>query len=165
MFDIICGQTDRHRKNYMAQVVERGDTYEITEICGIDNDLSFGTRDYNAFVGRNDPGKSAVISIEDREGRFVLPAMSQGLADRILSIVPETLHFLLDDLLGREEITCLELRIRGVQDAIKKQKELGSNASVFLSSDREWSELQDRIRFKRSFLSFADIERMIYHKK
>ena len=148
VFDVIAGQTDRHRKNYTVDVEYVGDTVVMKSVKGIDNDMCFGTLGYDRIKRRNDVMKCN--SIEDTSGNMTIPAMSAGLANRILSITPSLLDYLMGDLLNKKERDALKDRFRGVQNAIRRQKAKEDKmrlkgkkfVSKFIKDKKGWSELK-----------------------
>lgn len=156
VLDVICGQTDRHFANYLAQMTIDGDNYTIDGITGIDNDMSFGVLTYDRIREGGGPGD--LKGIEDKKGNFTLPGMSSALADRILAIEPVMLRYLFSDILDVPELAALTGRVEGVQSAIRKQrvreKEAREKAekakqkppaSVFLETEEEWQQMLDRV--------------------
>jgi hypothetical protein len=89
-------------------------------------------------------------SIEDTSGNMTIPAMSAGLANRILSITPSLLDYLMGDLLNKKERDALKDRFRGVQNAIRRQKAKEDKmrlkgkkfVSKFIKDKKGWSELK-----------------------
>ncbi|MCR5093408.1 MAG: hypothetical protein K6B72_05495 [Lachnospiraceae bacterium] len=155
VFDVICGQLDRHPGNYLAEAQIRGDSYTITGITGIDSDMSFGLMTYDR-MRENPTDLGSMRFIEDEKGNLTLPAMSEDLAHQIMALEPRMLRYLLGDILNAREMAALTSRLRGVQQAITrkmdeedreraKQEKLPADkrvpvVSVFKKDDAEWEQ-------------------------
>ena len=90
MLDFIAGQIDRHQGNYMIQVDNSGN---VTGVTGIDNDMSFGTRDSQELAeqgGRDLP----------RIGLY----FDTDMAQRVLNLDPNLVSMALGDLLTPQEV-------------------------------------------------------------
>lgn len=90
MLDFIAGQIDRHQGNYMIQVDNSGN---VTGVTGIDNDMSFGTRDPQELAeqgGRELP----------RIGLY----FDTDMAQRVLNLDPNLVSMALGDLLTPQEV-------------------------------------------------------------
>ena len=120
VFDIICGQTDRHIKNYKVQFEEKEGTRIFKSIKGIDNDMAFGELSYSEIKGSGLRGYAAIKNIEI-DGNMAIPFMDHKLAMNIKALKPEILEYQMADLLSKKERKALISRIKGVQKIIDKQ--------------------------------------------
>ena len=144
VLDVLCGQTDRHPGNYMAETTFDGSTYKVTGITGIDNDMCLGEMQYSRIKKQKTVG--FLTSIENGQGMLKLPAMSDELANRILALEPRMLDYLMGDILNARELGALKGRLAGVQSAIRKKKDAEEQLrkenqpfhSVFLQNPQDW---------------------------
>ena len=148
LFDVICGQTDRHDGNYMASVSVAGANCQVTEICAIDNDMSFGLMSYKRIVKDGDIGR--LYSPEDKEGNCTIPAIGMKFAEQILALEPKVLSYLLGDILNKKELDALMDRISGVQEVLRKrlayEKENPDVPSIFKKDKEDWVSFEKDIR-------------------
>lgn len=134
IFDLICGQNDRHGGNAFYKIGEMGPdgTRPALGIMGIDNDLSFGSRVRLDAKGRlMSSGRT-----EDPEHiRFV----SEDLADKIMDLNREKLEYAVGDLISKEQMDALELRTEKMKELIQTQmykvKEGGWNLDQYSKDD------------------------------
>ena len=153
VFDIICGQVDRHRNNYLVTTKETkrpGKTPLVTmeDVKAIDNDLSHGMLTYEEI--KENQLYQQIRSIEDKDGNMRIPAMSDTLATAIENLTPGMVDYLLIDLLTRSELAALKARIKGVQNAIKRQRERESKGkhvgpSFFAKTQKDWLRVRNEI--------------------
>lgn len=112
VLDYICGNTDRHLKNYMYNFDTTDPEHpKFTGPVGIDNDLSFGT-----YVPEPDskPGTNGVCLNS-------INAISQSMADTILALQPEMIKLTLRDLgIRDEEMTACVARLNQVKERIQE---------------------------------------------
>lgn len=111
MLDFIAGQIDRHQGNYMIQVDNSGN---VTGITGIDNDMSFGTRDPQELAeqgGRELP----------RIGLY----FDSDMAQRILNLDPNLVSMALGDLLTQQEIAMTIARLNILQEHLAQAQSDG----------------------------------------
>ena len=132
VFDIICGQVDRHRNNIIADIdVETVQGKVVVKsISGIDNDLSFGRLSYQGINGT----QQHLLPIQDSKGVIALEAIDETFANKILALKPEMIKYLLTPYLSSEDIMACQDRLKGVQQALMDAKKKGR----FLSDDSEW---------------------------
>ena len=154
VFDLICGQTDRHIGNYTAQMKvdeHNPGAFTIEGITGIDNDMAFGLMSYKRIKEEGIIG--GLIGVEDKDGNFVLPALDLEVAHNILALEPGMLRYIVGDVLNAREMAAMTDRLQGVQSAIRKKMEDEKKAAekakksgetpprpVFMSSDEEWTD-------------------------
>ena len=108
LLDYICGNSDRHFNNIFYKMEKKDGKNILTGVMGIDNDTSFGSRDYNStknfmhFVSLND------IHIIPRK-----------TAEQILALKPEMLRTMLAGYdLNDKEIEGAVERLAEVKTAI-----------------------------------------------
>ncbi len=117
VFDVLCGQVDRHYGNYLVDGKKIKDDYTISSIRAIDNDMAFGKLSFeNVKKGFNARRLRPVT-------RELISALPRNVKDSILALDDVFVSFLLNDILDREEIEMLNDRIKGVQGVIKKVDE------------------------------------------
>lgn len=116
VFDYICGQTDRHFRNYFIKTDENN---MFTGLTGIDNDLSFG----NAQLRDNGRYGLHGGQVVSESGDLLIPHMSREFAIAIVSLPEQTIQFALADLIEKPEIDACCKRLRLLKSAL--QKELG----------------------------------------
>ncbi len=134
IFDLICGQNDRHGGNAFYKVGEMGPdgTRPAIGIMGIDNDLSFGTK-----VGLDKDGK--LESVGRTEATQYINFISEDLADKIMSLNREKLEYAVGDIITKEQLDALELRTEKMKELIQTQmfkvKEDGWNLDQYSKDD------------------------------
>ena len=120
MIDFIAGQVDRHQGNYIIEVDGTG---QVLNITGIDNDMSFGTKD-TATMGTR--------------GARQLPGLGMYfdtvMANKILALDPDLVRIALSDLLTRDEIQSTLQRL-----ALLKTKLATAQATGNLLTPAQWS--------------------------
>ncbi len=133
VFDIICGQVDRHRGNYLCT---RGplnnnpasDVTELRSLMAIDNDMSFGTLTYQDILERGAHGLNKIRNIEI-DGLFCAPYVDYDLYNNIRNLTEERINYEMCDILTKEERKALYDRIQGVRKAFEKLMEAEAQAS------------------------------------
>ena len=162
IFDLICGQLDRHTGNYMAFYDEtpkngagEGGRYTVTGIKAIDNDMSFGemsVRRMNLGVGAQQ-----TLGVEfDRTGaaklpdRVSVPFISRQFYDRIMSpLTDDLLTFEQMDIRSKAELNALHERFRSIQQQVSA---LVSGGKMLVIEDEDEYE---RIYNERVLAAFA----------
>jgi hypothetical protein len=162
VFDIICGQTDRHHENFFVTVTknppdENGEaTWIITDVQAIDNDMSFGALSYDEILRwngashmrslhktenlprRNEKGEP----VKDEDGDVIwdtkttknISCMSRKTYDRIMSY-SESMAFLDQRHIRNEsEIHALTDRLRAVKEELTEMVQSGE---IMLVGDDE----------------------------
>ncbi len=122
IFDMICGQVDRHMNNYLCQsaAYPQYRTTELLSVMGIDNDLSFGTLTYSDITDNFDNGIGHLHSFEVN-GEIQVPCADYDLAIRIRNLTEEIVNYEMCDILSKEERKALWDRIKGVKKHLDKQ--------------------------------------------
>ncbi|MCR5774010.1 MAG: hypothetical protein K6G42_02880 [Lachnospiraceae bacterium] len=129
VFDLICGQVDRHSNNFHG-IVKDG---SITQIRGIDNDLAFGDLSFKEV----EKGRNRIRPLST----FAVLGMPKVLIERIMGMNKEYLYYMLGDILDEQERKFLWDRLKGVQDKIRS---LGKAKD----SLARWDEKQGKLVFK-----------------
>ncbi len=153
VFDIICGQMDRNLGNYMIQstIDEDAGTVLIKSICGIDNDMSFGTLSYQELLSDkylNTEASRKHKNLEDAEGNILLMGIDQAFAEKILALSPAVLYAMMGKLLSDDERAALADRLKGVQQVIlkmlKEDENRPENEKRVVSSMTDWQRIYDK---------------------
>ncbi len=133
IFDLICGQTDRHMGNYIPSYEMTGEKeFTVTSIKGIDNDMAFGSKLFDINGGeRRRP-------LVDNSGKVTVPYLHRDFYDRIMSYTPEMAAFDQMDIRSRNELKALGIRITEMQNQLRQ---LVSEGRIkLLDSKKEWEE-------------------------
>ncbi len=107
VFDYICGQADRHAGNMFYKLSDVGEDgmRRVVGLQGIDNDLSFSTKDISGMGNRIDE-----LFFIDKE-----------LAERVKKLDRNALEYAVGDLLNKEELDALEKRVNELKKNMDKQ--------------------------------------------
>ena len=136
VLDYLCGQGDRHRRNYFVTQDGNG-SYE--HLQGIDNDMSFSTGVDNEKQLKkmgSTYGQMNWRMVVDSNDNITIPHMDQQLADNILKLKEDELRFVLKDLLEDVFIDQTIARLRKLQNGIRKEQEK-KDSNVFVK-DGGW---------------------------
>ncbi|MBQ1548042.1 MAG: hypothetical protein IIZ61_06575 [Lachnospiraceae bacterium] len=151
IFDLICGQMDRNDGNYMIQTRIEGDTIIVDSICGIDNDMSFGTLSYQEMLSRNHDTETASRkhkNIEDANGNITIVGLDKEFAERVLALSPAIVETMMGRFLSKDERAALADRLKGVQQAIlkmmKEDEERPEGEKRIASSMEDWAKIYER---------------------
>ena len=121
VFDVICGQVDRHTGNYLGELEKKKDgRYIFKNIKGIDNDMSFGLIKYSDILKNGQYGIKEMKPIE-LDGTLTIPFLDYDMAMKIKALKPAEVSYQMADILSKEEIRALIDRIKGVQNVINRQ--------------------------------------------
>lgn len=146
VLDVLCGQADRHGGNIFYQFDKEG---KLSGLQAIDNDASFGTNLDVIHAVEDSRYDRRVFDPDSHE--LTLPYMDEALAERILAITPDMLHFALKDLLRGSEIDAAVNRLREMQTAIERAKTVqNGGGEKRLLKDNEWNENTARTMAERS---------------
>ena len=115
MFDTLCGQIDRNHRNFHFEHKVEGDTYILTNVKCIDNDMSFGnktdiTEDFNQLR-----------AVSERN----LKALPIEMLNRFMGLMPVNFESILGDLLEKDEIEALTERLNIIKDAVRDMEKKG----------------------------------------
>ncbi len=160
IFDLICGETDRHEGNYMAiynvspkNEAGEGGVYNVTGIKAIDNDMSFGTLGPRDIVRTQNHAMPLGVTF-DESGTPVVPDMvsvpfiSRQFYDKIMSpITADYLKFEQMDIRSKEELDALKARFQTVQTQISA---LVTEGKMMVFQDQEAFERMYRQKVEAS---------------
>ena len=120
--DYICGNTDRHALN-MVFTFEDGYPPQVTGVQGIDNDLSFGAKDFP-------DGHSKLPSLAN------MRVIGEEMARKIEALTPEQLKFALREFsLTEKQLEFAGVRLQTLQKHLKKSREYYKDAEPVKDSD------------------------------
>lgn len=119
VLDYLCAQNDRHSGNmlYRLSPADENGKRQIIGLQGIDNDLSFGSRD--DVVSRFHKGLDNMTFID------------HGLAEKVRALDERTIRFALEDLLPQNHISAMVNRVANLQQHLKENM-------VELDSPEKW---------------------------
>ncbi len=154
--DMISGQVDRHKGNYICTVDknppdENGQAiWYITSVKGIDNDMAFGT-----MSGADLKSESAIKELlwfSDPTGGTgtAIHYISKDVYFHIMNYFPDLAAFDQRHLRNKEELAALKDRLRTVQKELKKRVESGQ--IMLVSNDEEMKEGYERTRKNKDTL-------------
>ena len=136
VFDVICGQCDRHGGNFFCELEHGPDSVTLQNFTGIDNDMSFGNLKYEDIVMRGENGLNRLRNIE-LYGNMSIPFIDYDLAMRIKGLDVSLIDYQMADILSKKERLALIDRIKGVKKLINKQlsaeKKLLQKGKKFIS--------------------------------
>ena len=124
ILDCICGQIDRHMGNVIFTVDDK--TRSVTDIKGIDNDMSFGLQGV-----RNHGYHSIEMGL--------IRVVDKDTLNSINAISKEVLDYRLKDLLSEDEIDALWGRVNVVKDWLNSDKVTKLSGEEW--NKKSWSEL------------------------
>lgn len=147
MLDSICSQVDRHAKNMMYQFDANG---ALSGIQGIDNDLAFGQTERIDSVHQSQNARQAFS--KGRTGvQMSIPYMDKAMARNIIALAqkPDTVRFVMQDVLREAEIEALITRLNKAAEALQAamtedESKTFANGRRFLEAD-EWDANRDAI--------------------
>ena len=110
ILDYLCGNPDRHGGNMLYNLVKRDDgTVVLDSIMGIDNDLSFGSGDFEKDI------KISAVKLKD------MKVITRSMADRIMNLTSDSLRQMLYGYeLTTDEIKNVEKRLTDLKEKIHK---------------------------------------------
>ncbi|MCI6885990.1 MAG: hypothetical protein MR868_01885 [Lachnospiraceae bacterium] len=144
VLDYLCAQADRHGGNMFLKLGEEqaDGTREILGLQGIDNDLAFSS------LNKRKPR----VTIPMRQGGLEdLCFISENLAQNILATDRNKLQVLLGDILNKDEIDAMDMRLTQMKEHI-------SNHMIQVKDD-EWALDRDPSRKLEQRLA-ADTEKL-----
>lgn len=112
VFDMVCGQVDRHGGNFFYQVSEApvNGKYQITGLQAIDNDLSFGT------VELDNKGRKSLPPLDS------LTMIDEGMLNSLRELTVEKIKINMNGMLDEREITAIEDRKNAILDRVDKNQ-------------------------------------------
>ena len=143
IFDMLCGQVDRHKGNFLTTVEKTIDNniIEIKNVKAIDNDLSFGLLTYKDIVNAEDGRTQELRSFVNADGTFRIPYIDYHFARKICELEPEILSYKMADILSKSERAALVDRLKGIQKVLRPKIEevtIGTADEVFFVSQMQW---------------------------
>ena len=139
VFDMICGQVDRHMNNYIPSFTITGENeYTITSIKGIDNDLAFGSQ----FTKLRAAGR--LRTLIDKDGNANIPFLPMDFYNRVMEYSPEMAANDQKDIRSEAEVNALGARIREVQKQLKKLVNEGK--LKLLKTEEEWKQAIEELK-------------------
>ena len=122
VFDMLCGQIDRHGGNFFYQVAPNpvNGKYVITGLQGIDNDMSFGNTNLNRWRGQMTPIRE-------------LNAIDEDVLQSLRELTPEQIEYTMGDLLSKQEVDAVIERRNQILEHVDAGK------AKIVKSD-EWGE-------------------------
>lgn len=119
LFDVICGQKDRHAGNLFVKLGEPDEkgVRKVVGLQGIDNDLAF----FSSTNIKAD-GKSPINNITFVDGAF---------ARNVEALTKEKIEYAVGDLLNSTEIDRLMMRLERVKTHIKEN-------AIKLETENDW---------------------------
>ena len=133
IFDLICGQVDRHTGNYSAFYEETETELIVRSIKAIDNDMSFG-------LLRDGTQKDQQKDITEQR----LPFLDKDTYERIMAYTPEQIRHDQADIRSDEEIDALISRIQyyqGILPDLVKSKEV-----TLCSTEDDWEDALELVQ-------------------
>ena len=160
IYDIIMGQVDRNTSNYLGQIKENKETAscEILNITGIDNDMCGGVLRYSEIFIQGKKGYNKIRNIVVGK-EFQPPAIEKELADNIMKLTPEIIHFQFCDILDKDERRAIIDRVSEVQKVIKslrKHPEKHKDKFISRTETNKWTTCMREFSKKVSKLMLKD---------
>lgn len=134
IFDIICGQVDRHDANAFYKIGEMGPdgTRPLLGLMGIDNDMAFSP------TVKLDKDGNLLSNGQTEETKYI-NFISEDMAERIMAIDREKLEYAVGDIITPEELDGLVTRTEKMKEMIQsrlfKVKEDGWNLDQYSKDD------------------------------
>lgn len=141
VFDMLCGQVDRHGGNFFYQVDANpvNGKYKITGLQGIDNDMSFGLINLDRWKSQMTPIKELNLIDED-------------LLQSLRELTPEKVEYTMGEMLNKQEVDAVITRrnqILSHVDAGKakvvKYAEWGENTIPLIKESSYYREIEKEV--------------------
>lgn len=154
IMDMVCGQVDRHGTNVFYQMEKDSDGKDkIVGLVGIDNDMSFGlgrvAKDKEDFF--NNPRTTLD---NDKTGNLdSIKAIDADLLDNLKQIQPDTLQYMLSDLVSKEAIDAVQMRVNDILEHVEKNKipvikEWNENTMDYMKDNRLYQLINGTQKFR-----------------
>lgn len=136
VFDLVCGQIDRHAGNMLYKGEMKDGKFVLTGVTGIDNDLSFGTitditqshSNMTRLLGKDE----TFIEKKGNPWSYTLEMIDEDMYDTLKSkLTRESIEYLFDDTLSNEEKDAIIARKDAILDAVDR-------GSVTVIKENEW---------------------------
>ncbi len=165
VFDLICGQIDRHRGNIIVSYRLNDNMYIVDSIKAIDNDISFGElltyeklNEIKEIKGEGDStqvrGVINARAITDPKGRVTVPYLPRDFYNKILSYEPEIGDYKLKDIRSDNEIQAMNDRLIKIKNELIQLVKSGK--IVLLNSESEWEDAYRRLLAKKELGQLAN---------
>lgn len=132
LLDLICGQADRHGANiFLDYKIIDGEVY-ITEIKGIDNDMSFGNLREDDLKN----GYNRMAWLYDLKNRATFKKIDKSTYDEIMALrdkYDSVVYSLADTDLDQNEFEALKRRIDLICNYLEEQK--NSNSDFIIANN------------------------------
>lgn len=131
--DTICGQIDRHERNYFIDI-----TGQSAKLMGIDNDLSFGTLNFEAYtrhMNHFNPTYQKNKRDKDAKKDYDFGRLDKEFVLRIMNLTGTELDFFLGKYLNKNELKAAKNRLQGLQDILRGY--VGADEAGNLREDSE----------------------------
>ena len=140
IYDIIMGQVDRNTSNYLGTIKEDKMTgsCEVLNITGIDNDMCGGVLRYSEIFIQGKNGYNQIRNIVV-DNSLQPPAIEKELADNIMKLTPEIIHFQFCDIFDKDERRALIDRLSEVQKVIKILKKKHQDKIIERNDKAKWT--------------------------
>ena len=140
IYDIIMGQVDRNTSNYLGTIKEDKMTgsCEVLNITGIDNDMCGGVLRYSEIFIQGKSGYNQIRNIVV-DNSLQPPAIEKELADNIMKLTPEIIHFQFCDIFDKDERRALIDRLSEVQKVIKILKKKHQDKIIERNDKAKWT--------------------------
>ncbi len=153
VFDILCGQIDRHHENYHVITKKKGDKLVVNSVRAIDNDMSFGMSYWDNLAN----GYQRMAPLSECHIR----SMPIDVINKILALDKTALQELLGDLLDKGYMDHLKYRLVRIQDAIRKHAE-DPESGLIIDGDGKamytGEDADDELRMLKAVKKFKTIQ-------
>lgn len=116
IFDALCGQVDRNHNNFHLTYEVEDNTYVVTGIKCLDNDMCFGSILEELKTGKN---RMQPVNKQNIRG---LPI---SVLNRFMNITPAFMNNVLGDLLEKDELDYLGKRLNIIKDVVREMEKDG----------------------------------------
>ena len=151
IFDTLCAQIDRHQGNFKGKYKTYGGSRTVvSDIKGIDNDMSFGTLKFKDLCKKGNDSYFNMTKITDENGNFALPAVEREFALKILALEEEQIRFQMADLLDDDEMNALVDRIKGVKNLLQTTMRQNPDLLIGKKATEQWDDSQRQYKIAAS---------------
>ncbi len=146
VFDILCGQIDRHYGNFHVITNDKG---EIESLKALDNDMAFGDLEpYDVF---DSAGYNQIRPITKHHFR----ALPEAFAKSILALDMDYVREALGDLLDDKALSKLRVRLQMIQACIREYSGMTRNPETG-NLEYQGEDKDDTLRMLKAVKSFKD---------
>lgn len=135
VLDYICGQGDRHTKNFFLEADSEG---IYRHVHAIDNDMAFGTGvDFEKYLRDTDGiTQNKLKMVVDSQNKLTIPHMDKQLAMNIKNLSPDELRFVIEDIVEPKFIDAAIQRLNKLKEGIKKEE--ATPTGIFVENESDW---------------------------